>query len=779
VQRIFVVVLLALAIGANTAVFTLVDRVLLRPLPYGDAGRLMEISGQDAKGEPRGMWLPAFEFLRTRVTAFDGAAAWRWQNFLLTGSAYPENMFVLESTPPMFDLLAAPAQMGRTLRSQDRESGAPPVVVLAHRLWRRQFEADPNIVGRQILLDGRGYTVVGVMPPDFYFPRPDFEMWIPLRTDTPEEGLRHGITAMGRLRPGATLEQAQKETLAVSALMPKNPKMPEAWHATVRPLTQQFAGPARESLLVLWGAVGLVLLIACANAANLLLTRAAARRREFAIRAAMGASAASLTVRLFRESLALGAAAGVAGVALAYGALRIVLAAFPRLVPQIDRVTVSGPALAVTAGLVLLTTFLCALPPAIDLWRADLAQSLGAGGRGSSASRAANRTRSVLIAVEVALSLVLLMSAGLMMRSLHQLLAVRLGFQPQQVLTARISVPPQMRKTADQSVYYTRILDDLRSMPGVRAAAITTVLPLGSLVATTSFFAEGSPVAVERSFPTFFRSISPDYFAVLGTKVLRGRPFAEVETGPVAIVNESLARHYWPGEDPVGKRVSREDRPKPEDWLTVVGLVEDTRHRGLSEEAGAELYLPSAQDMTAARFTSVVLRTAGQPEPLVLALQKQIHKINPDQPVADVRTMEELIRSSTAESRFAAALLETFASLALVLAVSGIFAVVSYSVTQRTREIGVRAALGADPGAIVRYVLGLVLRPALAGTVVGIAGVLAVMRFLESQLYGVKPSDPLVFASVLMLLLATALAATAFPARRAARIDPATTLRAE
>jgi predicted permease len=522
------------------------------------------------------------------------------------------------------------------------------------------------------------------------------------------------------------------------------------------------------------------LLIACANAANLLLARASERRREFAIRASLGAGWFRLARQIAGESLALGAAAGAMGVALSAVFLRVLVAAFTnRLpVPQLDRVSVNPPALAVTAGLAILTALLSAIPACIAMARPDLAEALNASSRSASATRGANRTREAMIAVEVALSLMLLAASGLMLRTLERMMGVHLGFEPRQVLTARVAVPPGLRK-AEQANHYTRILGEVRSLPGVQNAAITTILPFGSVVATVTFTAEGS----DRDSPTtYLREISPGYFSTLGVRLLRGRDFNEGDragSARVAIVNDELARIWWPGEDPIGKRIAGRDEAKAGDWATVVGVVENIKHRSLKTGSDAELYLPYTQQLLGANFTSLVMRAQGDPLALATGLRKRIRQTDPDQPVTDVSTMQALVQDSAAEVRFHAGLLEVFAGIALGLAITGIFAVVSYNVTQRAKEIGIRSAMGASPRDVVRFVLAIAMRPAGLGACLGIAGGLAAARILQSELFETAPADPLVFTLAPLILITTAAAAAAIPAWRATRIDPAQVLRAE
>ena len=566
------------------------------------------------------------------------------------------------------------------------------------------------------------------MGPDFVFHRPGFEVWIPLNPfRTVKEDLKHGYNAMARLRPGATLDEAQHEMDAIAPAMPKEPGDPAGWRAVLRPYADEYIGEYRRALYVLWSAVVFVLLIACANAANLLLARASNRRREFAVRASLGAGRLKLASQILTESLILGVAAGAAGVVFAMVLLRLLLAAFPDPVAFIrpDKLSLTPAALMVTLVAVLATTVLCALPSCWDLWRTNLSAALHASSRSASADRASNRTRSALVAFEFALSVTLLTGSGVMLESLFRLLQVPLGFNPDHVMTARVSAPSQIKDQDEFVNYFDRVLEQVHSIPGTRSAAIVTVLPLGNLVATTSFNVEGQPQrATEwQTYSVRLRSVSPEYFKTMGVRILRGRAFDEHDTGKspgVAIVNDELARHYWPGQNPIGKMVSRSDHPKPEDWLTVVGVIESARDLLRTNPTG-ELYRPYTQDMTAARATSVVVRTYGDPLSIAPVLRKRIHALNPDQPVTEVKTMATWIREAVAEPRFNTILLEVFAAFALALAVSGVFAVVSYAVTQRAHEIGIRSALGATARDIAAFVVRIGMRPVLVGSVLGLA----------------------------------------------------------
>jgi predicted permease len=782
---LIVISVLALGIGANTALFSIVDRVLLHPFPFRGLDRLVELAPLDAKGQGTNGLPDDMKFLSDHVRSFERMEIWRWQNFVLTGVDNTDSIFALEVSAHLFDTLGVRAALGRTFLAGEFDSSAPPVVVISDRLWRKHFRADPKILGRQILLDAEGYTVVGVMGPDFVFTNPAHQAWIPYKPSTVVHGELHGFFSnLARLRAGVSITEAQHEVDAVTPGLPPNPDREKGWHARVQLFTEQFTGPYRRALIMLWCAVGLVLLIACANAANLLLARASERRREFAIRASLGADWFRLARQVLAETLTLGLAAGAVGVALAFGLIRLLVKLFAGKlpVPHLDEVSMNGMALGAAAGMALLTTLLCAIPACASLWRSDLTAGIQATGRSVSSSRGANRTRSALLSFEVALSLLLLVGAGLMLRTLDRLMRVHLGFEPQHVLVAQVSAPAGLATKEAQATHYSRLLEQALSVPGVLKAGVSTVLPFGGLSITTSLTAEGIEDTHWHNYGIYLREISPGYFPALGVRLLHGRDFDPSDTHSsesVVIINDELARHYWPGQDPLGKRVSRSDHPKPGEWSTVVGVVESIKHRSLRAGADAELYLPYTQSLIGAKYTYLVLRTEGDPLAVVSGVRKRIHDVDPGQPVTSVETMQTVVANSAADVRFHALLLEIFAGLALGLAVAGIFAVVSYAVSRRAREIGIRGALGATPGDVVRFVIGIAMRPVALGACVGLAGALAATRMLESELFETAPVDPLVIAAVVVLLASTALAAASVPAWRATRIDPAEVLRAE
>ncbi len=576
---LLVVAVLAIGAAANIALFSIVDRALLHPVAFRDPDRIVEVQAFNRQDEPVGFRRADFAVWPTRVPAFSQTAASIWTKLTLTGVPNPEDFFALEVSRDTFPLLGVSPEAGRWFRPEEFHSDAAPVVLLSDRLWRRQFHGDRSVLGRQILLDGQGYTVVGVMGPEFVFDASFQQAWVPLR-DTHETG-----NVIARLRPGVTVEQAQRQLDDALRALPPSSETPEGFHAGLVPYTERLTREYRQALLVLWGAAGLILLIACANAANLLPERAAARRHEFAIRAALGAGLWRLVRQIFLECLLLGTAAGALGVALAWILLRVFSKTLAAQLPlTAGGIGIHAPALIAAVAVVLLTSILCALPPAFQLLRAT--------------PRRAPPGRGVLIAFEVALSMVLLTGAGLLLTSLSRLLDVHLGFAPDHVLTAHVGVPPSLKDKDKQAQYYSRVLAEVSTVPGVTHTGIVTILPLGGIAATTTFTAEGADSAShDGQFSIAFRSVSPDYFAAIGIRLAAGRAFTEHDTQGVAIVNQALARHYWPGENPIGKHVTRNDSPHPSNWLTIVGVTSDVRFDALQGEPAGELFLPYREDM--------------------------------------------------------------------------------------------------------------------------------------------------------------------------------------
>ncbi len=774
--------ILALGSAANIALFTIVNRALFHPFAYPEPQRLVSVEGRDGRNRLADFSMTGFEYWQRRAASFESAAISNWRLVTLTGVRNPEDLTATGVSRDMFRVLGAAPELGRTLVDRDFVSGAPPATVISDALWRRQFQGDPSIVGRQILLDGEGYTVVGVMGPRFAFPRPIFELWLPLKPDAAGD-LHAWYQAVARLKPGASESRAEREMNLILAGLPPDAASRGALHARVQNLAARYSADYRAGLLLLWGAAGLILLIACANAASLMLAREAARMPEFAVRAALGAARWRLALHVLSDALAPAAAAGVVGAGLASMLLRALsLRLAGQLpIPDVQHLSLDTASLAAALAAIAITGLLSALPASVSMCRPDLAHAFHASARGLSPSRTANRFQSALVGLEVALAVILLVGSGLLLRSLSNALAVNLGFEAEHVLTARVAAPSALRATGAAAAYYSRLLEGVSGIHGVRAAALVTTMPMGGVEATTSFLAEADarPVEVVQEHSTGFQSISAGYFKAMGIRLIAGRPFAETDSQGVAILNASFAARLWPGQDAVGKRVSRAEHPRPDAWLTVVGVAADVRTGGPTEPPEDLLYLPYREDMSASSFTSIVLRATGDPLALAADLRARIRDVNPDQPVSKVEPMTAYLDEATATPRLHTELVSFFAAAAVLLAVSGVFAVVSYAVTQRRREIGIRAALGAGPAQTAAYVLRLGLGPVAAGVLAGLAGAALLTRLLRAELFQTSPADPLVWFSVAGLQLAVACAACIVPAWRAARMDPAAALRAD
>jgi putative ABC transport system permease protein len=771
------VLTLALGIGASTGMFTLVNSILLRPLDYPRPERLVVLWEWSPGGDERNVVSPrSFFAWREQAKSFAGlAATWdRLQN--VTGGGEAEQLRAKATTGSFFSVLGARAQLGRTYRDGEEEAA---VAVLGHRLWRRRFGGDPAVVGRTITLDGQARTVVGVMPADFPSVGTRADLWVPVRLSPETQG--RTLQVVGRLRPGTTLEEARREMSAIGRrLAERYPASHTGWGVTLVPMHEQVTGDVRPALLVLLGAVGLLLLIACANVANLLLGRAAVRRKEMAVRLSLGATRARLIRQTLTESLVLAGGAGLLGLGLAvWGTGALVRLLPPDLaLPRLDEVRIDGRVLGFALGVSLLTGVLFGITPALFGSAVKLAQTLRETARGTTRGR--SRIRKALVVVEVALAVVLLVGAGLLGRSLQRLLEVDTGVRPGQVLTMRLWLSgPQYQEAAPLRSFMARLLPRLEALPGARSAGAEHHLPLtGDRLGHGFHRADRPPPGEGERLSTHIRAVAGDYFTTMGIPLLRGRAFAardHADAPPVAVVNEELARRYFPGEDPIGKRV----RYEWSDTLSVeiVGVVGSVREMGPREEPAPAIYRPYAQMPTPR--VALVIRAAGDPLALAAAAAAAVREIDPAQPVAEVRTMEEVAAATVARPRLNLYLLGGFAAMALLLAALGLYGVVSYSVTQRSQEIGVRIALGARPGHVLRLVVREGMRLTVLGLLIGLGAALAATHVMESLLFGVSATDPLTLAGVSAFVAAVALLASYLPAFRATRLDPMAALRAE
>jgi putative ABC transport system permease protein len=782
---------LALGIGANTAIFSVVNTVLLRPLPFAQPERLVTVIPRDERDGSLGdaHSYPNFTDLRAQKQLFEAAAAYSAANSFLLGSDEPELLRGLVTSADLFPMLGVRPALGRTFTAEEDKPGAQRVIVLSDGLWRRRFNADPAIVGKSITLTSGPITVIGVMPPGFKYPvgMAKVDYWLPLVPNVQPGTLTERgavfLAVVARVRAGATLQQAQAELNRTSQqLAAAYPDSNTALGFMLRPLHEELVGDVRPALYVLLAAVGFVLLIACANVANLLLARAAARQREIAVRVALGASRWRIVRQLLTESLLLALAGGGLGLLLAMWGLDLLIAAAPQNIPRLHEAALDPVVLAFTVGVSLLTGVVFGLAPALQATKTDFNEALKEGGRSGGEGLRQNRLRAVLVVAEVALSLVLLVGAGLLMQSFTRLLKVDPGFRPEHVLTADVVARSNSYPKPEQrAAFFQQVLQRIAQLPGVEAAGAVSPLPLGGNFEAFSFTIEGHPPAPRGEEPSAdFRITSADYFRAMSIPVQRGRAFSERDNAsapPVVIVNETFARHFFAGEDPLGRRMvvgtGAEDRPRE-----IVGVVGDVRHAGLDAETTPEMYVPYLQE-SAGRLTIVTRARAGDAGAIAASVRQSVREVDKDQPVYNVRPMTQLLADSVARRRFNMLLLGLFAAVALLLAALGLYGVMAYSVTRRTHELGIRIALGAQ----TRDVLRLVVRQGMAlvavGLVIGVCAALVVTRLIRTLLFGVSNVDPLTYAGVALLLLVVTLVACLVPARRATKVDPMVALRYE
>jgi putative ABC transport system permease protein len=796
------VLTLALGIGANTALFSVIDSVLLTPPPFHEPGRLVVAWGSNpelarAVGLPDKIPISNADFYDWQggTRSFAHLAMLRGDRVNLTGQGEPEQLGTVRVSGDFFTVLGTPAALGRTLQPADDRLGKPTTVVLSHPFWQRKFGGDPRVIGRTVSLSGNPMTVVGVMPPLFLFPRagempagfgftdaPD--IWLPQGLTAEERQNRgsHNAIAIGRLRPGATVAGADAELKTIAARIAQaHPDTNKGWSARVLTMSEQRGGDIRPALLVLWAAVGCVLLIACANVASLLLARAAARQREIALRTAIGAGRGRLIAQLLTESGLLAFLGGTLGVAFAAAGLRAFAAFLPAGVAGAGSLSLSGRVLAWTALLCLATCILAGLAPAFQLTRPDLSSSLREGSRGSAGAGRSRRTQRGLVVAEVALAVVLLVGAGLLLRSFGQLLSVNPGFKAAHVLSFEVDLPEDRYTKPQRAAFFDRLLDRLKALPGVTAVGAVSGLPMGG-EDINSLTLEGRPrPTADKPYLADSRQATLGYFETMGIPLRRGRLFAATDTREapkVAVVDEVLARTFWPGESPIGKRF-KNGGPKDKDpWITVIGVVGSVRNSGLHVEPRPQMYRPEEQASSAGM--AVVLRTAsGDPESLAAAARAAVHEVDRDQPVSNVKTLDQVVAESVAGRRFNLLLLSLFAALALTLSGVGIYGVTAYSVVQRTREMGLRMALGSQAGQVLRLVVGEAGLLAGTGVLIGLLAAFGLTRVMSSLLYGVGSTDPATFAAVALGLLLIALAAACLPGLRATRVDPMVALRGE
>ncbi|MEY2510507.1 MAG: hypothetical protein QOE26_1270 [Verrucomicrobiota bacterium] len=789
------VITVALAIAANTAVFSLVNALLIRPLPFKAPQNLVllfeKFSGQGLDQIP--VSAPEYLDWEKQTRSYERIAAFNFADFNLTGGDTPERIQGAVVTPSLFQLLGVAPTKGRAFNDSEFGEGNDGVVMISERLWRRRFNSDPQVVGTQVSINGRSVTVVGIMPANFEFPLPLFgvqggtfaeraDMWKPIaftKSELESRGSRsYGI--IGRLKSGVAVAQAQAEANTIVAnwhpLFPDNYEPSTKFGATIYPLHDLVIGGMRPALMILLGAVAVVLLIACANLTTMLLARAGAREREFAIRLALGAGRMQLVRQMLSESVLLAIIGGTAGVVLAIWGLDLLRSIGAQTVPRIAEVNLDLRVLLVTLGTAVVTGIVIGLIPALASGKPELTEALKEGGRGATSGLRRNRLRNALVIAEVALALVLLVGAGLLLKSFVRLQNVHPGFETKNVLTMEVALPllkyPRGKPVAD---FYAEATRRVKELPGVEAAAFTSILPLSGTNSDSSFAIEGRDPAVDKVYPDEeIRDITPEYFSVIKVPLLQGRFFNDSDQfdGPgVVIVNNSFAKKWFPNQDVIGKRITFSDTRKPDaKWMTIVGLVGDMRHRGLDLDPKPEYY--GAHNQTPYRGMILAVRSAQDPRSLTTAIRREISRLDPDLPAANVRTLEQVAADSIAPRRLSVVLIGVFAVVALVLASVGIYGVMSFLVVQRTHEIGVRMALGAQRADVLRLVIGRAAKLVLFGTGIGLLlGVLSGSA-LRSLLYNVGAFDPTTFLTVTFALCAVSFLASYIPALRATRADP-------
>jgi putative ABC transport system permease protein len=777
-----VVLCLAIGIGANTAIFSVVDAVLLRPLPYPEPDRLVVVrdvyraAGEESETPASA---PNFVAWREHNRVFSDLAAINHRNYTLTGeegdAEYVRGARVSWS---LFPMLGVQPQIGRLFTADEDRPEAPFMALLSDGLWHRRFGADPGVLGKTLTVNDTPFVVVGVLPPGFQFPD-GVDIWAPVRLDMANLPSWHDLDVVARLKPGVSLEQAQADLGRIAERLARElPDSNAGWGVKVLSLRQVLEGDVRPALLVLLGAVAFVLAIACANVANLELARITERDRELAVRVALGAGQGRIVRQLLVESVLLSLLGGAAGLLLASASLRPLVALSPVEVAVFRNVSINGRVLAFTLVVAVLTGLLFGLVPALKTSRPEIHSLLKEGARGSTGI-GGRRFRSTLVMIETGLALVLLVGAGLMLRSFWHLGEVDPGFDPDGLLTVRVNLPGSSYPEPEQrATFYRKVVERIAVFPGVQGTAVTTTLPLARENITDEFTVEGRPTPPGEIAMTNSRMVSPDYFRVLGIPLRAGRLFTmadDASAAGVVIVSESMARRYWPDQDPVGRKVKRGNLASERPWLTVVGVVGDVKDTGLDLDSGPTWYMPFAQNPW--NGANLVVRTDREPLSLAPAVRQAVQTVDPNQAIYDVATMEQLIAGTIARPRFSAVLLLVFAATALLLAMVGLYAVLSYSVRQRRHEIGVRMALGARPSDVLRMVLRQGLTLAVAGIALGLAAALLLTRLLRAQLFEVSPTDPWTYAALSLGLAAVALAANFLPARKATRVDPVVSLR--
>ena len=779
---VIALVALALGIGANTAIFSLVNAVVLQPLPFPEPDQLVWVYGNIRNGGNRASVSPLdFIDYRNQNKTFEQFAASGSlpMPLNLTGSGDPERIMASSVTGNYFDTFKVAPALGRGFTLENEKTGQDQVTVLSHEFWQKHFAGDPEILSKTIILDSKPYQVIGVMPAGLSLPQ-SAELWVPMTFDVnPDMKQRkaHFLRPIGRLKPGVTLLQAQADTDVIAAQLAEQfPDSNTGWNLRLLSLREQLVGSTRTTVFILFGAVGLVLLIACANVANLLMVRAAARQKEIALRTALGASRLRIIRQMLTESLLLSILGGALGALLAIWGVQLLVSLSADSLPRTVDIRIDATVLAFTLLISLVTGLLFGLAPAFRTTKVNLSDSLKDGARGSEGVMR-NRTRSLLVVFESAVAVVLLIGAGLLVRSLIALQNVDPGFDSNNVLTLRLDLPHKKYAGEGKAANFWEQLETrVASLPGVQSVGLVTELPLSGQLNDLPFTVEGRPpVSIDQSFDADFRRVSQNYFSAMHIPLLRGRNFTEQEVrqgDKVTLVSQQLVDTVFPNEEPLGKRLISAMGGQP---FEIIGVVGDIRHQSLGGPPFPAMYFPT-RDI--GRF-NLAIRTQGDPLSIVGAVRKEVHALDPDQPIAAVRKMSDWVDSSTAGPRYRTTLLGLFAALAMILAATGIYGVMSYSVAQRTHEIGVRMALGARQFDVLKLVVRQGMLLTLVGVILGLLGAFALTRVMQSLLFGVTAKDPFTFSMVAALLIAVAFVACFIPARRATKVDPLVALRYE
>jgi putative ABC transport system permease protein len=785
------VITLAIGIGANTLIFSIVDSVLLRPLLFKDSGRLVmlwQTNSQQRDPQEKNPQVagPAdFNDWNTQNQVFEGLAAFFNWTYNLTGVDEPERLESAIVTGSFFDVLGMRPELGRAIIPDDDQPGKDNVVVLSRGFWQRRFGSDAAIIGKSITLNRNQFTVVGVMPAAFNFPNPAVELWVPFGFSAAQAQDREGkfLKVIARLKPDVKLDKARAAMSTIaSQLEQQYPATNTGRGIELAALRENEVSSIRPGLLLLLGAVGFVLLIACANVSSLLLAKAAARRKEMAIRAALGASRRRLVSQMLTESALIAAIGGGTGTLLAVWGMDILISLNPGDIPRLADARIDGRVLGFTLILSILTALIFGLVPALSASKPDLQEAIRETGS-TSETHSRLKLHNLLIVSEVAVALVLLVGAGLMIRSFLRLHEVDPGFNTENMLTLRLWLPAsRYGSNEQQTAFFQQLIDRIETVPGIKSVGAIQDLPLRANRMGFKFVIEGRAATKSAEEPdAAYRAITPEYFRTMSIPLIQGREFFrqdERTSTPVVIINQSMARQFWPGEDPIGKRIRFGERDAP--WYSIVGIAGDVKHMGLDAKEGAAIYQPYAQkQFSFLRWMTLVIRTDAQPTSLIAAVRSQVHALDNDQPVYDIATLDQLLSNSIAKPRFYTALLGAFAVLALILASVGTYGVMSFSVNQRRREIGIRLAMGARRGDIFKLVVGRGLLLALTGVAIGLGGALALTRVMSGLLFGVSATDPMTFIMISLLLTGVALVACFVPARRATRVDPMVALRYE